>query len=133
MTLRVSTYDPKIDAICFDTGEPHDETDEIDYCSGHILDYDSATYRPTSFELVLCAKGYLRLSPEQGYDADTDILTFGKGLARSEFMVANGDLMAHWGYELPEDDPEPEPEFYTLVAVQLRNASRHLAAVIAAL
>lgn len=130
MTLQVSKYDPESNAIAFNTGDPHDETDEIDYCFGHILDYDSATYKPTSFELVLCARGYLELSQEYGYNADTDTLTFGTGLARSEFTVANGDLVAHWAYALPEDDPEPE--FYIPVAVQLRNASKHLAPVLAA-
>ena len=130
MTLKVSKYDPETDAIWFITGDPHDETDEIDYCHGHILDYDSATYKPTSFEL-LSASWYLDLSPERGYDASTDTLTFGDGIARSEFTVANGDLVAHWAFALPEDDPEPE--FYIPVAVQLRNASKHLAPVLAAL
>ena len=131
MALQVSRYDAKSDAIAFNTGDPHDETDEIDYCFGHILDYDSATYRPTSFELVLCAKGYLGLTTDHGYDADTDTHTFGDGIARSEFAVANGDLVAHWAYPLLKDDPEPE--FYIPVAVQLRNSSVHLAPAIAAL
>ena len=131
MTLQVSKYDAESNAIAFNTGDPHDETDEIDYWNGHILDYDSTTYKPTSFELVLCASGYLALSGDHGYDADTDTLTFGDGIGRSQFSVANGDLVAHWAYSLPEDDPEPE--FYVPVAVQLRNASKHLAPVIAGL
>ncbi len=130
MTLRVSRYDAECNAIAFDTGDPHDETDEIDYCPGHILDYDSASYKPTSFEL-LTARWYLGLTADHGYDADTDTHTFGDGIARSEFAVANGDLVAHWAYPLPEDDPEPE--FYIPVAVQLRNSSVHLAPAIAAL
>ena len=130
MTLQVSKYDAESNAIAFDTGDPHDETDEIDYCHGHVLDYDSATYKPTSFDLY-SARWYLGLSPERGYDADADTLTFGDGLGRSEFAVANGDLVAHWAYPLPEDDPEPE--FYIPVAVQLRNASKHLAPAIAGL
>ncbi len=129
MTLRVTKYDPGSNAIVILTGDPHDETDDVDYCNGHILDYDSATYKPTSFELVLCARGYLDLSADRGYDNDTDTLTFGDGIARSEFEVANGDLVAHWGYPLPEDDPHPE--FYVPVAIQLRNASVHLASTIA--
>ena len=123
MTLKISRYFPESDAISFYTGDPHDETDEIDLCNLHTLDYDSASYKPTSFELVLCASAYLPLSPDRGYDPATDTQTFGDGLHRAEFAVANGDLVAHWAYA--QDDPEPD--FYTPVAVQLCNASKHLA------
>lgn len=129
MTLAVSRYDPKFDTVIIYTGDPHDESDEIDNFNHHILDYDSATYKPASFELLLCARGYLELSHSRGYDAETDTLTFGNGLDRAEFAVANGDLVAHWGFA----ELDSEPEFYTPVAVQLRNASKHLAPVIAAL
>ena len=70
-----------------------------------------------------CASGYLGLTPERGYDADTDTLTIGNPVDRATFQVANGDLVVHWGYA--KDDPEPE--FYTPVTVQLRNASTNLA------
>ncbi len=129
MTLQVSEYDPECDTIYLTTGDPHDETDEINYRFGHVLDYDSATYKPTAFELLLCVRAYIPLSPEHGYDPETDTLIFGDRAAKAELVVANGDLVAHWAY----DDEDPEPEFYIPIAVELRNASKHLAAVIDAL
>jgi len=122
MTLRVSKYDAGADAITIYTGDPHDETDEIDFWNGHILDYDSVTYKPTTFEVIMCASGYLQF-PETVYNAETDTLTFGDGIDRAEFVVANDDLVAYWAY----DRDDPEPDFYIPVAVQLRRASVHLA------
>ena len=129
MTLRVSKYDPEFDTIMLTTGDSHDETDEIHYRFGHVLDYDSATYKPTAFELVLCVSAYIPLSPDRGYNADTDTLTFGAADKKAELVVANGDLVAHWGY----DEDDCAPEFYIPVAVELRNASRHLDPVISRL
>ena len=125
MTLRVLEYDSEFDRIVFVTDDPHDETDEIVDRNGHVLDYDSATYKPTSFELLLCASVYIPLSPEHGYDPATDTLTFGGRAAKSAFATENGDLVAHWGY----DELDPEPDFYVPFAVVLRNASKHLASV----
>ena len=127
MTLQVSDYGAEDDTIFLFTGEPHDETDEINYRPGHVLDYDSATYKPTAFELFLSVRRYIPLLPERGYNPETDTLTFGDGDAKAELVVANGDLVAYWAY----DEEDPEPEFYIPVAVELRNASKHLARVIA--
>ncbi len=129
MTLHVSSYDPECDAIAFSTGDPHDEGDEIHLHNHYVVDYDSATYKPSSFEVILSASWYLALTPEHGYDAETDTVTFGDRLDLAELVVANGDLVVHWGYA-PDDD---SPEFYTPMAVQLRNASKHLAPAIAKL
>ena len=52
MTLTVSKYDPEFDTFIIHTGDPHDETDEIDNFNHHVVDYDSATYRPVSLELL---------------------------------------------------------------------------------
>lgn len=124
MILHVSRYDPEFDTIMIYTDDPHDETDELEFLNGHVVDYDSATYKPTGFELLLCARGYLKL-PADVYDAETDTLTFGDGVDRAEKVVANGDLVAYWAYAADA----PEPDFYIPVAVQLRNASVHLAPV----
>ena len=126
MTLQVSGYDVESDAIYLSTGEPHDETNGILNWPGLVLDYDEATYKPTAFELFLSVSGYIPLSPERGYNPETDTLTFGDGDAKVELVVANGDLVAHWGY----DEDDSEPEYYTPVAVELRNASKHLAEAI---
>ncbi len=129
MALQVSEYGAEDDTIIFTTGDPHDETDEINYRFGHVLDYDSATYKPTSFELLLCVSVYIPLSPEHGYNPETDTLIFGDGDAKAELIVGNGDLVAYWAY----DEEDPAPEFYIPVAVELRNASKHLAPTIAAM
>ena len=129
MTLQVSEYGAEDDTIILTTGDPHDETDEINYRFGHVLDYDSATYKPTAFELLLCVSAYIPLSPDRGYNPEADTLIFGEGDAKAELVVANGDLVAYWAY----DEEDPEPEFYIPVAVEIRNASKHLAPVIASL
>lgn len=41
----------------------------------------------------------------------------------------NEDLVAHWGY----DSEDGGLESYTLIAVELRNASHHLAPVVASI
>lgn len=134
MTLTVSQYDAACDAIWIVTGDPHDEMDEIElwngcvFVQGRTLSYDSTTYKPTSLELVSCARRYLELPPEV-YDAETDTLTVGDGVDRAEKVVANGDLVAYWAY----DADDPEPDFFIPVAAQLRNASVHLAPAIAAI
>ena len=129
MTLQVSDYGRDDDTIILTTGDPHDETDEINCRPGHILDYDSATYKPTAFELLLCASAYIPLSTERGYSPEVDTLVFGEGVAKAKLVVENGDLVAHWAY----DEDDPEPEFYVPVAVEIRNASKHLAPVIASI
>ena len=130
MALQVSEYDCEADAVWIIAEGKADATDEINYKFGHVLDYDSATYKPVALELVLCVSAYIPLLPEHGYDTETDTLTFsGKGCERTELVTANEDLVAHWAY----DDEDPDPEFYIPVAVELRNASKHFAPVIARL
>ena len=129
MELQVSEYGADDDTIILTTGDPHDETDEINYRFGHVLDYDSATYKPTALELLMCVSAYIPLSPERGYNLEKDTLIFGEGAAKAELVVPNGDLVAYWAY----DEEDPEPEFYIPVAVELRNASKHLAPAIASL
>ena len=128
MTLQVSSYDPEFDTVILTTGEPHDQSDEINCRFGHVLDYDLATYKPVTFELLMCVSSYIPLSREHGYNPETDTLIFsGTGAEKTELVAENGDLVAHWGYDV--DDPDPEG--YVPVTVELRNASRHLASVIA--
>ena len=60
MTLKVSKYDPEFDTIILITGDSPDETGETVGQVGHVLDYDSATYKPTSFS---CSKVRPRRPP----------------------------------------------------------------------
>ena len=79
--------------------------------------------------MLLCVSTYIPLSPEHGYNPEADTLVFGEKALKTKLVVANGDLVAYWDY----DQDDPEPEFYVPVAVELKNASKHLAPVIAKL
>lgn len=66
--MRVTEYDPSVNAFGIKAEGNADESAEINYRPGRVLDYESATYKPVAFELVMCASMYFPLSPEQGYD-----------------------------------------------------------------
>ena len=76
---------------------------------------------------ILEASRFLPLSAERGYDADTDTLTLGdKPDAGSDYRVVdNGDFVS---YRQWFDDGSG----WDIVAVDLRQASKHLAPALAA-
>ena len=74
---------------------------------------------------VLNVSDFLPLDTERGYDADTDTLTLGDKPAADYRVVENGDFAGYW----QECDGG---RYWDIVAVDLRQASVHLAPVIAA-
>ena len=69
---------------------------------------------------------FLPLDAERGYDADTDTLTLGDKPDSDYRAVDNGDFVGYW----QECDGG---RYWDIVAVDLRQASVHLAPVLAAL
>ena len=65
---------------------------------------------------------------KRGYCEETDILTFGDGVETATVVAENGDLVAYWG----PDEYDPDSSLLP-IAVDLRNASKHLAAIIDAM
>ena len=74
--------------------------------------------------LLLHASAFLPLDPARGYDPDTDTLTFGKRPEAGYRVVDNGDFVS---YRHLYDDGGEE-----IAAFDLRQASKHLAPVLAA-
>ena len=75
---------------------------------------------------IFGVSNYLPLRAERGYDSATDTLTLGdKPNTAGRRVVDSGDFVSHWQWS----DDEGQ---WDIVAVDLRQASRHLAPVIAA-
>ena len=68
---------------------------------------------------------FLPLRPERGYDPETDTLTLGEKPAANYRIVESGDFVSY--RQWIEDGG-----YWDLVALDLRQASRHLAPAIAA-
>ena len=68
---------------------------------------------------------FLPLTPERGYDVDTDTLTLGIKPEASYRVITNGDFVS---YRQWIDDERA----WDVVAISLRQASKHLAPAIAA-
>lgn len=69
---------------------------------------------------------FLPLDAERGYDADTDTLTLGDKPDADYRAVDNGDFVGYW-------QECAGGRYWDIVAVDLRQASVHLAPVLAAL
>lgn len=69
---------------------------------------------------------FLPLSAERGYDADTDTLTLGDKPDADYRVVENGDFAGYW-------QECNSGRYWDIVAVDLRQASVHLAPALAAL
>ncbi len=81
-------------------------------------------YKPVALEIMFVSD-LMPLRTNKGYSADTDTLVIGRGKGAA-LVEENDDLAAYW-------HPEDGPDDLNLVAVALRNASKHLAPVIACL
>ena len=87
-----------------------------------LADHDSELITKLT---VLHVTDFLPLEAERGYDADTDTLTLGDKPDADYRVVENGDFAGYW----QECDGG---RYWDIVAVDLRQASVHLAPVIAA-
>lgn len=122
----IAHYDPEIEAVSLHYNQPT--------CGGyevagnwsiilHVLDDDGR--RGTQLE-VIGIDAWLPLG-KRAYCHETDTLTFGDGVAKATIIAENGDLIAYWAPD------EYDPSDLVVTAVDLRNASQHLASVIEAM
>lgn len=74
---------------------------------------------------VLRATNFLPLNPARGYDPNTDTLTLGDKPDADYRVVENGDFAGYW-------QKCDGGRYWDIVAVDLRQASVHLAPVLAA-
>ncbi|MDE2785480.1 MAG: GMC family oxidoreductase N-terminal domain-containing protein [Chloroflexota bacterium] len=119
-------YSPEDDIAMLYTTEAGEGSYDVE---GHhwtriVLPPDNG-YRPVALE-VMFVSDLVPLETNGGYCSETDTLVIGDGKGSATLVEENGDLTAYW---LPEED---YPDDFNLVAVALRQASVHLAPVIAA-
>ena len=122
--LKMS-YDPDNDILWLRDGCPSDGSsllEEVPFATIEMRDEDS---REAVGVEISGFSTYLPLRRPDYYEP-TDTLTFGTGRETATLIAENGDLVAYWRPdEFAPHDLEP-------FAVDLRNASRHLAPLVAA-
>ena len=129
MSLKVN-YSPMeegFDAIVLDTGERRDfGAIDLEYDSHVIIDLPPDDgKKPVSVE-VLWVSSHLPLESNEKYCEKTDTLTIGDKTETATLIAENGDLVLYWR---PDRN---YPDELTAVAIDIRNASKHLAPAIAA-
>lgn len=125
MNLKVH-YDPECDAIGLHCNQPSGATYELEKVGMVMIDLpDEKSYVAIALE-VIGISAWLPLG-KRGYCEETDTLTFGDGVAKATIIAENGDMIAYWAPD------EYDPTDLVAIAVDLRNASLHLAPVIEAM
>ena len=125
MSLRVK-YSPEDDIVSLDTSEKGEGSCDVEGHYWTVIDLPfGGGYKPVALEIMF-ASDLMPLEKNAGYCSETDTLVIGEENCAATLVEKNGDLAAYWR---PDDDPDD----LSLVAVSLRNASKHLAPVIASL
>ena len=125
MNLRVH-YDPECDAIGLDYKQPHRATYELATVGMVMVDVpEEDSYEAVGLE-VFAISAWLPLG-KRDYCEETDTLTIGCGVETATVVAENGDLVAYWAPD------EYDPADLVPIAVDLRNASKHLSLVIDAM
>ena len=125
MKLKVH-YDPDCDAIGANYGRPSGATREVEGLGWVMIDLpDEKSHEPIALE-VIGISAWLPLG-KRGYCDETDTLTFGNGAENAAVIGRNGDLITYWRRD------SSAAGGLTVFAVDLRNASKNLALVIAAM
>ena len=97
----------------------------------------AVAHLPTEGELrmlaleVLGFSDYLPLDGFEDYCAETDTLLVGGKLETATKVVESGDFVAYWRPAFGYEGDDVSDEDLDVHAVELRNASKHLAPVIA--
>lgn len=122
----ITHYDPEIDAVSLHYDQPTYGGYEVAENWSIILHVpEDESHRAAELE-VIGIRAWLPLG-KRGYCKDTDTLTFGYGSENATVIAENGDLIAYWRPD------EYDPNDLTPIAVDLRNASKHLVPVIEAM
>lgn len=122
----IAHYDPEIDAIGLHCDQPTCGGYEVAENWSIILHVPEDASRCAAALEVIGISAWLPLG-KRGYCAETDTLTIGHGTETATVIAENGDLIAYWR-------PDQYDASYLMpIAVDLRNASKHLAPVIEAM
>ena len=125
MSLKLH-YDPESDAIGLNYNRPSGATHEIEGLGWVMIDLpDEESHDAIALE-VIGISAWLPLG-RRSYNLETDTLTFGDGTKTATIKAPNGDLVVSWRRDSSATGG------LTPFAVDLRNASKHLAPVIAAM
>ena len=122
----IAHYDPEIDAISWHYGQPTGGGYEVAENWSIIFHVPEDESRCAVELEVIGISAWLPLG-KRAYCKETDTLTFGNGTETATVIAENGDLIAYWRPD------EYDPDDLTPIAVDLRNASKHLAPVIEAM
>ena len=93
---------------------------------GIVIDLSASEGHDIIGLVIMGASAYLPLG--RGYNPSTDTLLLGTKTNDPGLITENGDFIGYW--QVYDDDPS---EFMDPVGVAIRNASKHLARVIASL
>ena len=129
MSLRVkySPIEDGLDAIVLDSGKDRDAGSIDLECNPHvIIDLPPNDGKEPVAVEVLWISAYLPLETNDHYCAETDTLTIGEELETATLVAENGDLSLYWR---PDRN---YPDELTAIAINIRNASKHLAPAIEA-
>ena len=122
MILR-TRYSQEDDVIRLSTSEKGDGSYDVESDCWAVIDVPvGGGYRPVALELMFVSR-LLPLENNGGYCSEIDTLVIGEGQSAATLVEENDDLAAYWCSEEGPDD-------LILVAVSLRNASKHLAPAI---
>ena len=125
MKLKVH-YDPDCDAIGANYGQPSGATREVEGPGWVMIDLpDEKSHEAIALE-VIGISAWLPLG-KRGYSKEKDTLTFGDYAEPPAVVGEYCDLIAYWRRD------SSAAGGLTPVSVDLRNASKHLASVIAAM
>lgn len=116
-------YDPECNAIGLDSGRSRKASSSLVTNVDVIIDLENRDSHQVVALEVLGISAYMPLG-KLGYCEETDTLTFGGEIDTATSVVENGDLVAYWRYD------KLRPVAMEPVAVDLKNASTHLAPVI---
>ena len=122
----IAHYDPEIDAISLHCDQQTCGGYEVAGNWSIILHVPEDESRCAAALEVIGISAWLPLG-KRGYCAETDTLTIGHGTETATVIAENGDLVAYWRPD------QYDPSYMTPIAVDLRNASQHLAPVIEAM
>ncbi len=119
MNLEVEYY-AETDSVVIATGIRGRSGSDLRNDGNVILTYAGEGKKTiTKVEVFDISLDYLPLAPERGYDAETDTLTLGEKPVGDYLVVESGEFV---GY-LQRD---PGRDWYEMLAVDIRNASKHL-------
>ena len=121
----IAHYDPEIDAISLHYGQPTRGGYEVAENWSIILHVLEDKSRGAAELEVIGVSAWLPLG-KRSYCRETDTLTFGGNVEAATVIAENGDLVAYWGPD------QYDPDYLVPIAVDLRNASKHLAPVLEA-